>query len=126
MSKFQTYFQNHPKLRKAAFFVNVILVGGILFPFGNSLIPFSLWIVGFIIASAGFITIYGKNKEGLVYITSLILTGLGMIFRYFLEYGEVLNSKSFTTFNIVSYLVVMPIITVIAYYLLIKYGMKKK
>jgi len=126
MSKFQTYFQNHPKLRKAAFFVNVILVGGILFPFGNSLIPFSLWIVGFIIASAGFITIYGKNKEGLVYITSLILTGLGLIFRYFLEYGEVLSSRSFTMFNIVSYLVVMPIITVIAYYLLIKYGMKKK
>ena len=126
MSKFQTYFQNHAKLRKAAFFVNVILVGGILFPFGNSLIPFSLWIVGFIIASAGFITIYGKNKEGLVYITSLILTGLGLIFRYFLEYGEVLSSRSFTMFNIVSYLVVMPIITVIAYYLLIKYGMKKK
>ena len=126
MSKFQTYFQNHAKLRKAAFFVNVILVGGILFPFGNSLIPFSLWIVGFIIASAGFITIYGKNKEELVYITSLILTGLGLIFRYFLEYGEVLSSRSFTMFNIVSYLVVMPIITVIAYYLLIKYGMKKK
>lgn len=70
--------------------------------------------------------IYGENKEGLVYIISLILTGIGMLCRYILEYGEVSNIRNFTKFNIVSFLIIVPIYIIIVYRYIIKKNMLKK
>lgn len=76
------------------------------------------------IIGLGFAGIYGIHKEKFVYIASLILTVLGMICRYILEYEEVSNTMNFTQFNIISYLVVIPIFIVIAYRFILKYLVK--
>ena len=125
MNKFRLYLQNHPKIHKAIFFANFILLGCFAFPLVNSRIPSAFWktyliVVAYGIVGAGFVTIFGINKEKFVYITSLISTVLGMIIRYIVEYDEVSNTINFTTFNIISYLVVIPIFTVVAYKFIIK------
>lgn len=66
------------------------------------------------------------HKEKFVYTVSFALTVLGMVCRYVLEYGEVSNTMNFTQFNIVSYLVVIPIFTVVVYHIIIRYLMIKK
>lgn len=68
-----------------------------------------------------FVALFGKGKEIQVYSVSVISLLLGMICRYFIEFGEVSNSVNFTTANIVSFLAVLPLIYTLTYYL---YGKK--
>lgn len=131
MNKVRLYLQNHPKLNKVFYFLLFILIVCFLFPFKISPSFINIWelcvlIIGYGSIGLGFTAIYGKNKEGLVYITSLILTVLGMIGRYILEYGEVSNIRDFTMYNIILFLIIIPIYTAIAYHLFIKYGVKKE
>ena len=130
MNKFRLYLENHPKIPKMFILGYIVFAGCVIFPFGNERFPFDFMKAYLVIASygiigLGFAGIYGINKEKSVYIASLILTGLGMICRYFLEYGEVSNTMNFTPFNIISYLVVIPIFTVVAYHFTIKHLTKK-
>lgn len=126
MNKFQLYLQNHPKVLKRFILGYIIFAGCFVFPFGNELFPFDFTKAYLVIASygiigLGFAGIYGIHKEKFVYAASLFLTVLGMICRYILEYGEVSNTMNFTLFNIVSYVAVIPVFTVAAYYFSIKY-----
>lgn len=130
MDKIRLYLQNHPKISKLFILGYIVFAGCFVFPFRNERFPFDFTQAYSVIACYGIIGlgiagVYGIRKEKFVYITSLILTGLGMICRYFLEYGEVSNIMNFTPFNIISYLAVIPIITVIAYHFCIKYLMKE-
>ncbi|NLW41361.1 MAG: hypothetical protein GXY96_10655 [Tissierellia bacterium] len=130
MKKLRLYLENHPKVPKKIILGYIIFAGCFIFPFANGRSPFDfdkayLAIVSYGIIGLGFAGIYGINKEKFVYIASFILTGLGMVCRYFLEYGEVSNTVNFTLFNIISYLLVTPILTVISYQFIIKYLMKK-
>lgn len=130
MNKFRLYLENHPKIPKMLILGYIIFAGCVVFPFGNERSPFDFMKAYLVIASygiigSGFARIYGINKGRFVYIVSIILTGLGMIFRYFLEYGEVSNTMNFTPFNIISYLVVIPIFTAITYHFIIKHLMQK-
>ena len=68
-----------------------------------------------------FVALFGKGKEIQVYSVSFISLLLGMICRYFIEFGEVSNSVNFTIVNIVSFLAVLPLIYTLTYYL---YGKK--
>ena len=61
----------------------------------------------------------------MVYIAMFVLTVTGMICRYLLEFGEVSNTYNFTLFNIVSYLVIIPIGTTFAYRLMAG-GLKRR
>ena len=74
----------------------------------------------------GFAGLYGIAKEKLVYLITLSLTILGMIFRYILEYGEVSNGYNFTMLNIISYIAIIPILTGATYHYILKYLSKKK
>lgn len=110
MKKIRLYLMNHPKLLKTIYFILTIQMGCFSFPFteyprGFLWYKLYLLIVGYFAFAAGFAVIYGENKEGLVYIISLILTGIGMLCRYILEYGEVSNIRNFSKFNIVVVLV---------------------
>lgn len=125
MNRFRLYLQNHPKILRIFILGYIIFAGCFTFPFGNERFPFDfskayLVIATYGIIGLGFVGIYGINKEKFVYLASLILTGLGMIFRYILEYGEVSNTMNFTPFNMTSYLVIIPIFTVVAYRFIIK------
>ena len=130
MNKFRLYLENHPKIPKKIILGYIIFAGCVIFPFANERSPFDfnkayLVIASYGIIGLGFAGTYGINKEKFVYVASLILTGLGMLCRYFLEYGEVSNTMNFAPFNIISYLVVIPIFTVVAYHFIIKHLIKR-
>lgn len=130
MNQFRLYLEKHPKVPRIVILGYSIFAGCFVFPFGNEHFPFDFMKAYLVIASygiigLGFAGIYGINKKRFVYVASLILTGLGMMCRYILEYGEVSNTMNFTLFNIASYLVVIPIFTMVVYYLIIKHLMEK-
>ncbi|HEY4543812.1 MAG TPA: hypothetical protein VIG40_04120 [Tissierellaceae bacterium] len=125
MDKIILYLQSHAKLNKAVLFILVTIIGCFLFPFEYSLsfltlVQVYLFIVGYFFTAVYFMNIYGKNREALVYVMSLLLTGLGIIGNYILEYGEVSNMRDFTKFNIISFLIIVPIYTVIIYHFIPK------
>ena len=62
----------------------------------------------------------GPNRERMVYIVMFVFTVIGMICRYLLEFGEVSNTYNLTLFNIVSYLIIIPIGTTIFYRLMVR------
>ena len=59
-------------------------------------------------------------RERMVCVVTFILTVIGMACRYLLEFGEVSNTYNFTLFNIVSYLVIIPIGTTIFYRFMVR------
>ncbi len=67
---------------------------------------------GIVLISIIFTLIKDKNYIAMYFIT-FILTCLGMIFRYILEYGEVSNTRDFTIFNILITLIFMPILVML-------------
>ena len=71
-----------------------------------------------------FSIILGIAKERKVYALTFLFTAIGMVCRYFLEFGEVSNIYNFTFVNIVSYLLMIPTGTTIAYHFIGR-GMRK-
>ena len=67
------------------------------------------------IIAAGLYGVYGEDRGLSLYPRMLLFTVVGMICRYFLEFGEVSNTYNFTLFNIVVYLFVVPVFTLLAY-----------
>lgn len=59
----------------------------------------------------------GKGKAIKAYSVSFISLLIGMICRYFIEFGEVSNSVNFTVINIVSFLAILPLVYMATYYL---------
>ncbi len=134
MSNLRGYLQNNPKISKAFILGYIIFAGFFIFPFGNELYPFDFFkvylvIVFYGIIALGLVGVYGINKAKSVYTASLIFTTVGLIIKYILAYGETSNTMNFTAFNIITYLLVIPVFTVVAYYfiskLLLKIGAKK-
>ncbi|MBQ3615832.1 MAG: hypothetical protein II993_07555 [Anaerotignum sp.] len=67
------------------------------------------------IFAAGLYAVYGEDRGPGLYPRMILFTVIGMICRYFLEFGEVSNTYNFTLFNIVVYLLVVPVFTLLAY-----------
>jgi hypothetical protein len=63
------------------------------------------------------VALLGKDKVIKTYSVSFISLLLGMICRYFIEFGEVSNSVNFTVINIVSFLAILPLVYMATYYL---------
>lgn len=131
MNKYRLYLQNHPLIPKVFILGYIVFAGCFIFPFGNKSFPFDYMKAYLVIASygiigLGFAGIFGIHKEKFVYTASFILTVLGMICRYVLEYGEVSNTMNFTQFNIISYIAVIPVFTVAAYHFIVRYQIIKK
>lgn len=125
------FLQRHPAVVKTVLFIYVAFAGCFTFPIRSDLFPLDsaklyLLIASYGIIGLGFAAVYGPKKEKVIYPFTLILTFLGILCRYLLEYGEISNYYNFTLFNIASYLVVIPIYTVLAYHYIVKYLMSGK
>lgn len=121
MSRIQQYFHRHPNFLKAFVLGYVVFAGCFVFPFDSERFPMD-WMKAYLVIASygiigwGFAAAYGAHKEKFVYVAGLLLTPVGMACRYALEYGEVSNTWNFTPLNIVSYIVIIPIFTAIAYH----------
>ena len=63
----------------------------------------------------GLYGVYGEDRGPSLYPRMVLFTIIGMGCRYFLEFGEVSNTYNFTLFNIVVYLLIVPVFTLLAY-----------
>lgn len=122
MQQLKLFLSKHPGVPKGLLLGYIVFAGCFGFPFGTSQFPFDFYKAYILVASYGcigfgFAWIYGKHKEKFVYLVNLVLTGLGLVCRYLLEYGEVSNTMNFTPLNVFSYLMIIPVFTLLAYYL---------
>lgn len=129
MKKISKALKEQSKLSKLLFLSYIVFAGCFVFPFSNALFPFGLTQAYLVISSygitgLGLAVILGRNKYLFVYLVSFFLTALGMVFRYFLEYGEYSNSLNFTVFNVVAYLLVVPLLILGAYHFFLSTMMK--
>ena len=109
---------------KGSAFILYCLCG--LFPIRSQPYPLDftkayLLICSYGIIGLGFAGLYGEAKERTVYPLTLLMTILGMVCRYVLEYGEASNVYNFTMLNILSYIILIPAFTVGAYHYIVKY-----
>lgn len=120
------FLRRHPGFAKFILLAYIVFAGCFVFPIGSNPYPFNLSKLYLLTASygiigLGFAGLYGDSKEKFVYPATLVLTIAGMLCRYLIEYGEVSNTYNFTTVNVISYLVMIPLFTVAAYSLIVKY-----
>lgn len=85
----------------------------------------SMKLYGIVLIAIIFNLIVNKNYLFMYFIT-FILTCLGMLCRYILEYGEVSNTINFTIKNILLTLIFMPILVIIITLLIEKIIKSKK
>ena len=126
----KTFFTAHPFALKALLWGYIIFNACFSFPISSSRFPLDFSKAYLLIASYGVIAlsfagVYGEKKHFSILIQTFAFCVLGLVCRYFLEFGEVSNSYNFTLFNIILYLLAMPIYTAIAYDLLVR-KLKKK
>lgn len=63
----------------------------------------------------GLYGVYGEDRGPYLYPRMVLFTVIGMVCRYFFEFGEVSNTYNFTLFNIVVYLLAVPVFTLLFY-----------
>ena len=116
MRDLRTYVSKHKKLFGIVGFIFIVFLECCVFPAGR--ITYSgnmaIGIIGFVSAigiakCAGEIeaAIFPKAGWILILLLNIVITILGMVARYFLEYGEVSNTYNFTSKNIVVHILIM-------------------
>ena len=118
--RLQYFFEKHSQLPGILLMGYIIFAGCFVFPIRSEPFPLDFSGVYLLVASYGVIAlasagIFGPGRGRKVYITTFLLTAIGMGCRYLLEFGEVSNTYNFTLFNIVSYLALIPAGTAAAY-----------
>ncbi len=68
-----------------------------------------------IVIGKGFAVFFPSLSFGKLCVSFLLITAVGLVCRYLLEFGEVSNTLNFTTVNIISYMIVVPIICLASY-----------
>ena len=116
----QDFFEKHSQLPGILLMGYIIFAGCFVFPIRSEPFPLDFSGVYLLVSSYGVIAlasagIFGPGRGRKVYITTFLLTAIGMGCRYLLEFGEVSNTYNFTLFNIVSYLALIPAGTAAAY-----------
>lgn len=114
------YIEKHKQITWILLLGYIIFNGCFVFPFSNELFPFSMEkglmvITGYGIIGMCFAGVLNKNKIFVVFMLTFCFTGIGMICRYFLEYGEVSNTMNFVPINIILFLIMVPVYCVIIY-----------
>ena len=121
MKKLIAFLQTHIKVARGL----VILCGAFFacFTFPIRVGDFPLgWlnlyvqIAAYAAIAEGFSGVYGPGKIRWVWLMALLSTVLGLVGRYLLEFGEVSNIYNFTPFNLVAFLLVVPLGTAAAYH----------
>lgn len=128
--KLQHFFKNHPHIPKVLTLGYIIFTGCFMFPIHSDPFPLDfqglyLLVVSYGVIASALAGILEPDREWMVYIVTFLLTAVGMVCRYLLEFGEVSNTYNFTLFNIISYLVIIPIGTMIAYHWIVM-GLKRR
>ncbi|WP_417127144.1 hypothetical protein [Paraprevotella clara] len=123
--RFQHFFKAHPQIPKILILGYIVFAGCFVFPIRSEPFPLDFQGVYLLVASYGVIAlalagIWGPDKGRMVYIVTFLLTVVGMVCRYLLEFGEVSNTYNFTLFNIISYLAIIPTGTTIAYHWIVR------
>ncbi len=125
------FLRTHPGVVKGLLLGYIVFAGCFTFPISSE--PFPLvfgkaynLVVGYGVIALGFSGVYGPGEEKRVYLLTLVLTVLGLVCRYLLEFGEVSNTYNFTLFNVVFYLALMPLWTLLAYALLSRKILQKR
>ncbi|WP_321003115.1 hypothetical protein [Eisenbergiella porci] len=123
--------KRHPVAVKIFLWLYVVFAGCFVFPVRSeqASLDFTkiyLLIVSYGIIGLGFAGVYGTKKEKVIYPLVLVFTAAGMACRYLLEYGEVSNSYNFIIHNIMAYLALIPLFTVLAYHYIVEYLVSKK
>lgn len=118
--RLQYFFEKHSQLPGILLMGYIIFAGCFVFPIRSEPFPLDFSGVYLLVSSYGVIAlasagIFGPGRGRKVYITTFLLTAIGMGWRYLLEFGEVSNTYNFTLFNIVSYLALIPAGTAAAY-----------
>lgn len=118
--RLQYFFEKHSQLPGILLMGYIIFAGCFVFPIRSEPFPLDFSGVYLLASSYGVIAlasagIFGPGRGKKVYITTFLLTAIGMGCRYLLEFGEVSNTYNFTLFNIVSYLALIPAGTAAAY-----------
>lgn len=118
--RLQYFFEKHSQLPGILLMGYIIFAGCFVFPIRSEPFPLDFSGVYLLVTSYGVIAlasagIFGPGRGRKVYITTFLLTAIGMGCRYLLEFGEVSNTYNFTLFNIVSYLALIPAGTAAAY-----------
>lgn len=131
MNRLKKYLQSHPNLVKYFVLGYIAFIGCFTFPLWSENSPLEfmkvyLIVYGYGILALGLSCVYGAEKAKKVYALTLLLTSVGLLCRYFLEFGEDSNTYNFTPFNIALYLLVVPACTIIAYHLMAKHLMKHR
>ena len=123
--KLQHFFKAHPQIAKTLTFGYIIFAGCFVFPIRSDPFPLDFQGLYLLVAIYGVIALalagnFGPGKGRKVYIVTFLLTAVGMVCRYLLEFGEVSNTYNFTLFNIISYLAIIPTSTLIAYHWIVR------
>lgn len=118
--RLQYFFEKHSQLPGILLMGYIIFAGCFVFPIRSEPFPLDFSGVYLLVSSYGVIAlasagIFGPGRGRKVYITTFLLTAIGMGCRYLLEFGEVSNTYNFTLFNIVSYLALIPAGTAAVY-----------
>lgn len=118
--RIQKFLKAHPQVPKALTIGYIIFVGCFEFPISNAPFPPDFQGLYVVLTSYGMIALafavsWGADRWRLVYLLMLLFTAVGMGCRYLLEFGEVSNTYNFTLINVISYLVIIPLGTTIAY-----------
>lgn len=129
MNRLKEYLQAHPKAFQLFILGYIVFAGCFVFPLWSERFPLHLVKVYLVVASYGIIAlalagIWGSKKEKPVYFFTVGLTIIGMLCRYLLEFGEHSNTYNFTLLNIVLYILIVPVFTVIAYHVIVKWLIK--
>lgn len=129
MKNFKSYVQTHHKIVRNFALGYIVFAGCFMFPLQNERIPFHFMDAYSLLVAYGAVglflgEVYGQKQEKKIAILTFLFTALGMVCRYLLEFGEVSNRINFTWLNIISYLIIIPILTVILYLLSIKFLIK--
>ena len=116
----KTFFESHPFALKLLLWGYIVFNACFSFPICSvkSTIDFPksyLLISSYGAIAFSFAGIYGSKKHLAVLFQTFTFCSLGLICRYFLEYGEVSNSYNFTLLNIALYLTAVPVYTVLSY-----------
>lgn len=129
MKRFQEYLQQHPRAVKYFILGYVVFAGCFTFPLWSEKFPLDFMKVYLIVGTYGIIAlalaaIYGAKQEKKVWFFTFLLTAIGLLCRFFLEFGEVSNTYNFTFFNVICYLLGIPLFTTVAYHFIVKHLVK--
>lgn len=109
-----------PKIMRAALWCFWVFLSCFSFPLWSERFPLEWYEVFQFISTYGLLAIwlyhaYGEDRGPIIFPRMMLFTVIGMVCRYFLEYGEVSNTYNFTWLNIVVYLFAVPVYTLLVY-----------